>query len=103
MAYRYLDGQGNEVVLADRRALAHRIQIGDVAVSTLIFDEDREEWVHATRHPAYVELVEGASGDGFRPTELAVGAPSTNSSSFEPFDRPMANAMRGDVARPEAE
>lgn len=100
MAYRYLDGQGNEVSVADRRALGHRIQIGEVAASTLMLDEDREEWVRATRHPAYLELVEGASGDGIRPTEIAVGAPSTNSVLYEPFDAEMRIAHRGGEAPP---
>ncbi len=99
MAYRYLDGQGSEVSLADRRALAHRIQLGEVAASTLMLDEDREEWVRAAQHPAYRELVEGASGDGIRPTEIAVGAPSANSVSHKPFDAEMRIAHRGGDAR----
>jgi len=86
MAYRYFDGQGNEVLLIDAQALVHRIQLGDIAASTLIFDEDRDEWIRAMEHPAYLELVEGASGDGTRPTEIAVGAPSTNSASLGRFD-----------------
>lgn len=99
MAYRYLDGQGNEVSLADRRALGHRIQIGEVAASTLMLDEDREEWVRATQHPAYLELVEGASGDGIRPTEIVVGAPSTNSVFHKPFEAEMRIAHCGGEAR----
>jgi hypothetical protein len=99
MAYRYLDGQGNEVPVVDRRALAHRIQLGEIAASTLMFDEDREEWVHATQHAAYLELVGGASGDGIRPTELAVGAPSTNSAFHKPFDAEMRIAYSGGEAR----
>ncbi len=103
MAYRYLDGEGSEVSLADRRALAHRIQLGEVAASTLMLDEDREEWVRAAQHPAYRELVEGASGDGIRPTEIAVGAPSANSVSHKPFDAEMRIAHRGGEARLKAD
>ncbi len=99
MAYRYLDGQGHEVSLADRRALAHRIQLGEVAASTLMLDEAREEWVRATQHPAYLELVEGASGDGIRPAEIAVGAPSTNPVFHKPFDAEMRIAYGGGEAR----
>ena len=99
MAYRYLDGQGNEVSVADRRTLDRRIQIGEVAASTLMLDEDREEWVRATQHPAFMELVEGASGDGIRPTEIAVGAPSTNSVFHESFDAEMRIAFRAGQAR----
>ena len=100
MAYRYFDGQGNEVALVDRRALALRIRFGHITPCTLILDEDRKAWVRAELHPTYPELVEGASGDGNRPTELAVGAPSANSISFEPFDADMAKAVRGDVVQP---
>ncbi|MEE8148467.1 MAG: hypothetical protein V3T24_12735 [Longimicrobiales bacterium] len=100
MAYRYFDGQGNEVALVDRRALALRIRFGHITPKTLILDEDRKAWVRAELHPTYTELVEGASGDGNRPTELAVGAPSANSISFEPFDADMAKAVRGDVVQP---
>ncbi|GMR14185.1 MAG: hypothetical protein BMS9Abin29_2424 [Gemmatimonadota bacterium] len=103
MAYRYLDGQGTEVPVVDRRALAHRIQRGEVAASTLMLDEDRAEWVCAARHPAYLELVEGASGDGIRPTEIAVGAPSTNSFFHEPLDAEMRLASRGGAARSEVD
>lgn len=63
MMIRYMNARGEEATLADARALAFKVQMGEIDARTLMFDEGVGAWVPAAGHPAFQCHMGSPGGD----------------------------------------
>lgn len=63
MMIRYMNARGEESTLADARALAFKVQMGEIDAHTLMFDEGVGAWVPAAGHPAFQRQIGSPVGD----------------------------------------
>ncbi len=69
---RYMNARGEEATLADARALAFKVQMGEIDARTLMFDEGVGAWVPAAGHPAFQRHTGSPIGDAAPEAALPV-------------------------------